>query len=291
MRFLALIVMLCLGNTLFGQAVWNGYVYNAPVCNKPNCAMCNAIRAQLAAASTPTPTVQPTQQYTTQYETRAVTKQVKRCNGRTCWYENLTEYVQVPVSVPVATKPDYVDTPYGKYSTDNPIPPYTHRDDSGRLWQAPIKPKPVKNDISLDLVPTPEDAIPILVSLLRPSPDDIFMEPGCGDGRVLAAISHICPAIGIELNKETASIAKDRLDKHATIYRLPSKPIVLVGDATQADYTRATIVSMYLYPDVMEKIVPLLQPGTRIVSYCHTIPGIKCQEYTSKGHTFYVGVK
>lgn len=48
---------------------------------------------------------------------------------------------------------------------------------------------------------------------------------------------------------------------------------------------------MYLYPDVMEKIVPLLQPGTRVVSYCHTIPGIKCKEYTVKGHTFYVGVK
>jgi precorrin-6B methylase 2 len=149
---------------------------------------------------------------------------------------------------------------------------------------APTLPQPsiLKKDISLDLVPTPKDAIPILVSLLRPTPYDVFIEPGCGDGRVLQEVGKTCTSIGIELNQDTARLASDNLGKDA---------IVLVGDATQADYTRATIVSMYLYPNVMEKIVPLLQPGTRIVSYCHTIPGIKCQEYISNGHTFYVGVK
>ena len=113
-------------------------------------------------------------------------------------------------------------------------------------------------------------------------PYDVFVEPGCGDGRVLKAVSETCTSIGIELNQDTAKLASDNVGDDA---------IVLVGDATQADYTRATIVSMYLYPNVMEKIIPLLQPGTRVVSYCHTIPGIKCQEYTSNGHTFYVGVK
>lgn len=214
--------------------------------------MCNAIRAQLATQATPAPTVQaPTQQYTTTYETRAVTRQVKRCNGRTCWYENVTEYVQVPVQTP-------------KVSLRSSVPP------------------PVKNDISLDLVPTPQDAVDIIVQLLRPVQSDVFVEPGCGDGRVLKEVSKFCEAVGIELNSKTAELAKNNVGRNA---------LVLVGDATQADYTRATIVSMYLYPDVMEKIVPLLQPGTRIVSYCHTIPGIKCKEYTVNGHTFYIGVK
>jgi precorrin-6B methylase 2 len=146
-----------------------------------------------------------------------------------------------------------------------------------------VVPTPVvKNDISLDLVPTPHDAIPILVDLLRPTPSDIFIEPGCGDGRVLKAVSKFCPSIGIELNQNTAELAQRNLGNDA---------LVLHEDATQADYTRATIVSMYLYPDVMDKLVPLLQPGTRVVSYCHSIPGIKCKEYTVNGHTFYIGVK
>lgn len=250
MRYILFTILLCLSDISLGQAVWNGYTYNAPVCNKPNCAMCNAIRAQLAAQAAPTmPVPVPTsQEYVTTYETQAVTRQVKRCNGRTCWYENVTEYVQVP-----------------KLSLRSKAPP-------------PV----VKNDISLDLVPTPPEAVEILVELLRPTVNDIFIEPGCGDGRVLKAISRVCPAIGIELNEKTAELARKNLAGEA---------LVLVEDATQSDYTRATIVSMYLYPDVMEKIVPLLQPGTRIVSYCHTIPGIKCKEYTVKGHTFYVGVK
>lgn len=257
MRYVALLILLCLSDISFGQAVWNGRTYNAPVCNKPNCVMCNAIRAQLAAQSTPQVSV-PTKSaisgpYTTVYETRAVTKQVKRCNGRTCWYETVTEYVQVPVQVKA---PDEVS------------------------FRSRV-PTPVR-DISLDLVPTPEDAVDILVELLRPTPNDIFMEPGCGDGRVLKAVSKICPSIGIELNPNTAETAQRNLGNDA---------VVLIEDATQSDYTRATLVSMYLYPNVMEKIVPLLQPGTRVVSYCHTIPGIKCKEYTINGHTFYVGVK
>ncbi len=226
--------------------------------------MCNAIRAQLAAQSTTsvvqsTPQVQApvvqntTQEYTTIYEAQTVVERVKRCNGKTCWYENVSKVVQVPRQV------------LNNISFRSSVP-------------TPV----VKNDISLDLVPTPQDAIDILVQLLRPTPNDIFIEPGCGDGRVLKAVSKICPSIGIELNQNTAELAQRNLGNDA---------LVLHEDATQADYTRATIVSMYLYPDVMEKIVPLLQPGTRIVSYCHSIPGIKCKEYTSNGHTFYIGVK
>ncbi len=270
MKTIVFIVLCCLSNTLFGQAVWNGYTYNAPVCNKPNCAMCNAIRAQLAAqqqqvqVQVTTPVVS-NDQYVTTYETRAVTRQVKRCNGRTCWFENVTEYVQVPVTTKVQQQ---VTVP-----------------------QLTINKTPAKKNISLDLVPTPEDAIPTLVSLLRPTESDVFIEPGCGDGRVLIAVSRICPSIGIELNPDTARLAQENISKDATIYRRKAQATILVGDATQADYTRATLVSMYLYPDVMEKIVPLLQPGTRIVSYCHTIPGIKCTEHTTNGHTFYVGIK
>lgn len=226
--------------------------------------MCNAIRAQLAAQSTPkvqvsTPVVQnTTQEYTTIYETQTVVERVKRCNGKQCWYENVTKLVQVPRQV------------LNNISLRSSVPDQV------------VLPTPVKNDISLDLVPTPQDAVDILVDLLRPTPNDIFIEPGCGDGRVLKAVSKFCPSIGIELNKNTAELAQRNLGNDA---------LVLHEDATQADYTRATIVSMYLYPDVMEKIVPLLQPGTRVVSYCHSIPGIKCKEYTVNGHTFYIGVK
>ena len=264
MRYILLGILLCLSDISFGQAVWNGYTYNAPVCNRPNCAMCNAIRAQLATTqynttqyntvpvATPTPT-----QSTIQYETRAVTRQVKHCNNGRCWYETVTEYIQVPIPTQAPKLPE-----------------------PSVLQKAPQLPIP--NDISSKLVPTPDDAVEILVTLLRPTPSDVFIEPGCGDGRILKAIGKICPAIGIELNERTARLARDNIG---------DKALVLIGDATEFNYSRATIVSMYLYPNVMEKIVPLLKSGTRVISYCHTIPGMKCTEYTIGKHTFYIGVK
>ena len=225
MKSLVLVILFCLINVdvSHGQAVYRGRSYSAPVCSNQNCAMCNAIRAQLVSQSQYAVQPQPQMQYTPQ-----------------------------PQNI-VQSQP-----------------------------QVQAQPKVVLKDLSLELLPTPYDAIDILVTLLRPTANDVFVEPGCGDGRILNAVGKFCPAFGIELNENTAKKAKKNAGKNV---------MVLVEDATQSDYRSATIVSMYLYPDLMEKIVPLLQPGTRIVSYCHPIPGVECVEYTSKGHTFYVGVK
>ena len=273
MRFAAIILLLALSDISFGQAVWNGRQYNAPVCNKQNCQMCNAIRAQLTTpkptytqnqqignlylngnaplveATTRVMTSQP-QQYRTEY--RTVSKQVKRCNGKQCWYETVTELVAVQVPIP-----------------------FSFRNEGTSVS--------IRNDISLDkvdkLVPTPEDATLVAIDLLALDSGDVLFEPGCGDGRLLSKAT--CRAIGIELNPETASLARTNAPN----------AIVLTGDAALYDYSGATVVYMYLYPDLMNKIIPLLKPGTRIVSYCHSVPGIQWEQHIVKGHTFYTGTK
>lgn len=57
------------------QAVWGGRLYQHPVCNSPNCAMCNAIRGQLAA-----------RQSSVQRQPRLVMK--RYCQGGRCWQQN-----------------------------------------------------------------------------------------------------------------------------------------------------------------------------------------------------------
>lgn len=86
--------------TVRGSASWNGRSYSHPVCNRPGCSMCAAIRRQLAstqrqvvgyrtvaiapnANSAPAIAPQPQQGATGHWET----VRVKRCNGRRCWYE------------------------------------------------------------------------------------------------------------------------------------------------------------------------------------------------------------
>lgn len=132
-----------------------------------------------------------------------------------------------------------------------------------------------------DLVPTPETMVPNVLSLLNLSSSDIFIEPGCGDGRILDKASKVCISIGIELNKESASKARANAPD----------AIVMEGDAATFDYSKVTAVSIYLYPALMEKIIPLLPTNTRIVSYQHTCNGIQWKEHTIDGHKFYTGVK
>lgn len=268
MRPLVLILLLVLCDISLGQAVWNGRQYNAPVCNKPNCAMCNAIRAQLATQNTPRPApVQNTtaSEYTTVYETQTVVERVKRCNGKQCWYENVTKVIQVPRKVLNnisfrSEAPPVVNTPLVANITPTVAPLLT----------------------ITELAPTPPEAVNIALGLINPSVDDIFIEPGCGDGRILKGVARICTAIGIELNKDTAEKARHNVNGTA---------VIITGDALSLNYYNATVVYMYLYPDLMSKIIPLLKPGTRIVSYCHSVPDISWQEHKVGEHTFYTGVK
>lgn len=146
-------------------------------------------------------------------------------------------------------------------------------------------PYTIKSERKLDkvteLVPTPDEAVQIAISLVNLQPNDIFVEPGCGDGRILSKAAEICFSIGIELNKDTVKLARQNA----------SRAIVIEGDAANYNYSKATVVSMYLYPDLMEKIVPKLNKGTRVVSYCHTCKGINWTEHNVNGHKFYTGIK
>jgi hypothetical protein len=132
-----------------------------------------------------------------------------------------------------------------------------------------------------ELVPTPEEVLSTAVELLELNPESILIEPGCGDGRLLSKASKVCRSIGIELNPDSADKARTNAPD----------AIVVRGDALIYHYESATHLYMYLYPDLMDKIIPKLKKGTRIVSYMHTTPSIQWKEHVVSAHKFYIGVK
>lgn len=70
-------------------AVWGGQVYSGPVCNSPGCAMCAAIRQQLAAQQSTDKAIIPPNESNApkgHYETRTV--KYKFCNNGRCWFED-----------------------------------------------------------------------------------------------------------------------------------------------------------------------------------------------------------
>ncbi|KND50543.1 MAG: hypothetical protein AB202_02735 [Parcubacteria bacterium C7867-007] len=95
-----------------------------------------------------------------------------------------------------------------------------------------------------------------------------LIDPGCGDGRVLFAIAKQNPHthfIGIELRLLPYLLAlhKRKREKNTTID-------FVHGNFSQHDLSCATHMYTYLYPHVMDDLLPKLekelQPGTQLIS-------------------------
>ena len=100
----------------------------------------------------------------------------------------------------------------------------------------------------------------------------VFVDLGCGDGRVLRSVRkrYAVKAIGYELNPLAYLLAR------LLCFGLKDVEIRW-RNFLKADLSEADIVFCYLYPDVMKaishKIVKSLKPGTVIVSCNFQLPG------------------
>lgn len=144
-----------------------------------------------------------------------------------------------------------------------------------------VMPQPVPDlgpdqmEIEIGASPTPHAAVTEMLKIANPRRGDVLFDPGCGDGRILiqASRDYGLRTVGIEHIKSRADRAKRNLT------HLKCKDFEIVhGDAATADYSRATIVLMYLFPDTIAKIIPRLKPGTVVVSYLHDLPGVKSEQ-------------
>ncbi len=128
---------------------------------------------------------------------------------------------------------------------------------------------------SVPWVPSNDDVVKAIVSLLRPKPTDIFYDIGCGDGRVALAVAerHRIRSVCIELRPDLVRKAREAVhSKH-----LESLVTVIEGDFYEEPLTNATIVYMYLLTSVNQKLRPKLERelanGTIILSLDFPIPG------------------
>ena len=176
-------------------------------------------------------------------------------------------------------QPTYRSTPQPTQSFQSfsqPVPASFFPLTSGQpLPTAFFQPKIISQDAAEE--PTPLELIPLIFELVPLNKDDIFVDIGCGDGRILKEASKSgCFSIGIEINPELATRAS----------QIPNVKIIN-KDALEYDYSIATVVYMYLYPNLMEKIIPKLVPGTIVVSYSHRTQNMAWNRFGN----FYVGTK
>jgi len=121
-------------------------------------------------------------------------------------------------------------------------------------------------------IPTPYMRIKTFLDAIPMSSQNLIVDLGCGDGRVLKAARkrYGVKTLGFEINPFAYITAKLR--------NLGDKGIKIKWrDFWKEDISDATVVFCYLFPDVMKRIAQKLEaelnPGTWVVSCNFPIPG------------------
>jgi protein-L-isoaspartate O-methyltransferase len=125
-------------------------------------------------------------------------------------------------------------------------------------------------------VPTPQSLVNKMLELVEAGPGDILYDLGCGDGRFLitaVADFNVEKAVGYELNKHLYEVAEDNVARRGLIDEIRIES----GDFMDADFSEATIITLYLTTSGNAKLRPKfkeeLKPGTRIISHDFPIMG------------------
>ena len=117
-------------------------------------------------------------------------------------------------------------------------------------------------------IPTPDAMVIRMLEAVKTSKDDIVYDLGSGDGKIpiAAAKQYGAKATGIEYNSEMAEFARRNV-KRAGVENLVD---IITGDIFVEDFSKATVVTMYLLPQLNVKLRPIIlnmKPGTRVTSH------------------------
>jgi len=124
-------------------------------------------------------------------------------------------------------------------------------------------------------ITTPPEVVERMLQMAGTRPDDLVIDLGSGDGRIVIAAAHKFGARGLGIELDAALVAKSR--ENARTMKVQDRASFVQGDVLVADFSQATVVTVYLLPALMAKLqsrfVDELAPGTRIVSHAFAMAG------------------
>jgi SAM-dependent methyltransferase len=123
-------------------------------------------------------------------------------------------------------------------------------------------------DLDVPYVPTPDKVVQRMLDLAQVGPGDYVMDLGSGDGRiVIQAVQRGAYGHGVDLDPERVREAR----KNAKQAGVSDRVMFLQQDLFNTDVSQASVITMYLFPEVNLKMRPKLlkqlRPGTRVVSH------------------------
>ncbi len=137
--------------------------------------------------------------------------------------------------------------------------------------QQPFEPKVGQAGKDVVWVPTSQALVDKMLDMAKVTPQDFVMDLGSGDGRtVITAAKRGATAMGIEYNPDMVELSK----KNAAKENVTAKAAFVKADLFETDFSKATVITMFLLPDINVKLRPKilnLKPGTRVVSNSFTM--------------------
>lgn len=142
---------------------------------------------------------------------------------------------------------------------------------SAPLPAPPISPPApdTAGESDVPFVVTPRTTVEGMLDLANVTKRDTVYDLGSGDGRIpiMAAKKYGAYGVGIEIKPDLVQRAR----KNARLSGVSDKVEFRQQDLFKADFSDATVVTLYLLPDVNTRLRPKLfeqlDPGTRVVSH------------------------
>jgi ubiquinone/menaquinone biosynthesis C-methylase UbiE len=128
-------------------------------------------------------------------------------------------------------------------------------------------------ELDVPYVPTNQPVVEAMLEVAGVSAQDVVYDLGCGDGRIVvtAAQKYGARSVGVDIDPERIQEANQNAKRAGVTGRVK----FIEGDLFKADIHEATVVTLYLLPEINLKLKPKLlrelKPGTRIVSHDFTM--------------------
>lgn len=132
-----------------------------------------------------------------------------------------------------------------------------------------VEVSPAESESDVPFVESPQPVVDSMLTLADVSEDDVVYDLGSGDGRfpITAARTYGARGVGIEIQSDLVEKARANAEDAGVADRVDFRE----GDLFDADISDATVVTLYLLPDVnlklRSKLFRELEPGTRVVSH------------------------
>lgn len=147
--------------------------------------------------------------------------------------------------------------------------------------------------LDVPYVPTPPAVVEEMLQIANVTGDDILYDLGSGDGRIVitAAKKFGTRGVGVDIDPQRVQEANQNAQEAGVSDRVEFRE----QDLFETDFSNATVVTLYLLPEVNLRLRPRLleqlKPGTRVVSHQFDMGDWKPEKVVEvEGRTIYYWV-